>query len=190
MKFLVIYEKSGTDWSAYVPDLPGVVTTARKTRLKNSLRKAKLNSHLEGLREDNLPIPEPAASAEVVKCFLKSPPFPVSHSWSLRIQRKIGISPCAASISTITPLLRSCLRSSTLALFRGAFWKRVIHPSSRTGDAGGGRTCAGIGGGLAGMPASEIVFTSGGTEADNLAIFGLAPRDSMSLPRPSNITRF
>jgi hypothetical protein len=34
MKFLVIYEKSGTGWSAYVPDLPGVVTTGptRETR--------------------------------------------------------------------------------------------------------------------------------------------------------------
>ncbi|MGA2359150.1 MAG: type II toxin-antitoxin system HicB family antitoxin [Terriglobales bacterium] len=29
MKYVVVYEKSGTGWAAYVPDLPGVVTTGR-----------------------------------------------------------------------------------------------------------------------------------------------------------------
>src|SRR5208283_5447305 len=33
---------------------------------------------------------------------------------------------------------------------------------------------------LLGCRASEVVFTSGGTEADNLAIFGLADRGSAS----------
>ena len=66
MKFLVIYEKSGTDWSAYLPDLPGVVTTGpTKDKAEKLITKA-IQFHLEGLREDNLPIPEPAASAEVV----------------------------------------------------------------------------------------------------------------------------
>lgn len=66
MKFLVVYEKSGTGWSAYVPDLPGVVTMgATKEDAKELIREA-IEFHTEGLREDNLPIPEPAASAEVV----------------------------------------------------------------------------------------------------------------------------
>ncbi len=66
MKFLVVYEKSAAGWSAYVPDLPGVVTTgSTKEDAKQLIREA-IEFHLEGLREDNLPIPEPAASAEVV----------------------------------------------------------------------------------------------------------------------------
>lgn len=66
MKFLVIYERSVAGWSAYVPDLPGVVTTgSTKEQAKELIREA-IEFHLEGLREDNLPIPEPAASAEVV----------------------------------------------------------------------------------------------------------------------------
>jgi predicted RNase H-like HicB family nuclease len=66
MNYVVVYEKSGTGWSAYVPDLPGVVTTgATKENVKELIREA-IEFHLEGLREDNLPIPEPVASAEVV----------------------------------------------------------------------------------------------------------------------------
>jgi len=66
MNYVVVYEKTATGWSAYVPDLPGVVTTAHtKSGTKKLIREA-IEFHLEGLREDNLPIPEPAASAEVV----------------------------------------------------------------------------------------------------------------------------
>ncbi len=66
MNYVVVYEKSGTGWSAYVPDLPGVVTTgSTKEDAKQLIREA-IEFHLEGLREDNLPVPEPAASAEVV----------------------------------------------------------------------------------------------------------------------------
>ena len=66
MNYVVIYEKSATDWSAYVPDLPGVITTGRtKEQVQRLIREA-IEFHLEGLREDDLPIPEASASAEVV----------------------------------------------------------------------------------------------------------------------------
>jgi predicted RNase H-like HicB family nuclease len=66
MNYVVVYEKSGTGWRAYVPDLPGVVTTgSTKENVKQLIREA-IEFHMEGLREDNLPVPEPAASAEVV----------------------------------------------------------------------------------------------------------------------------
>ena len=66
MNYVVVYEKSDTGWSAYVPDLPGVVTTGSNKEKKKQLIREAIEFHLEGLREDNLPIPEPAASAEVV----------------------------------------------------------------------------------------------------------------------------
>jgi len=65
MNYVVVYEKSATGWSAYVPDLPGVVTTGHTKDGAKNIREA-IEFHLDGLREDNLPIPEPAASAEVV----------------------------------------------------------------------------------------------------------------------------
>jgi predicted RNase H-like HicB family nuclease len=66
MNYVVVFEKSNTGWAAFVPDLPGVITTGRtKEEVKNLIREA-IEFHLEGLKEDNLPIPEPTASAEVV----------------------------------------------------------------------------------------------------------------------------
>lgn len=66
MNYVVVYEKCATGWSAYVPDLPGVVTTGSTKENPQQLIREAIEFHLEGLREDNLPVPEPAASAEVV----------------------------------------------------------------------------------------------------------------------------
>ena len=66
MKYVVVYEKSQTGWAAYVPDLPGVITTGQTKKETQQLIREAIEFHLEGLREDNQPIPEPSASAEVV----------------------------------------------------------------------------------------------------------------------------
>jgi predicted RNase H-like HicB family nuclease len=66
MKYVVIYEKSRTGWAAYVPDLPGVVTTGRSKDEVRSLIQEAIEFHLDGLQEDRLPIPEPSAEAEVI----------------------------------------------------------------------------------------------------------------------------
>jgi predicted RNase H-like HicB family nuclease len=65
-KYVVVYEKSATGWSAYVPDLPGVVTTGKTQEETKQLIREAIEFHLEGLREDNLPVPTPTASAEIV----------------------------------------------------------------------------------------------------------------------------
>lgn len=67
MNYVVVYEKCSTGWSAYVPDLPGVITTGRTKQETQDLIREAIEFHLEGLREDKLPIPEPSASAEVVQ---------------------------------------------------------------------------------------------------------------------------
>ena len=67
MNYVVVYEKSSTGWSAYVPDLPGVITTGRTKQETEQLIREAIVFHIDGLREDNLPIPEPSASAEVVQ---------------------------------------------------------------------------------------------------------------------------
>lgn len=66
MNYVVICEKSKTGWAAYVPDLPGVVTTGRtRDEVRLHIQEA-IEFHLDGLREDSLPIPEPSAEAEVI----------------------------------------------------------------------------------------------------------------------------
>ena len=66
MNYLVVFEKSATGWAAYVPDLPGVISTGRSKEETQRLIREAIAFHLEGLKEDNLPIPEASASAEIV----------------------------------------------------------------------------------------------------------------------------
>ena len=66
MNYVVIFEKSATGCDAFVPDLPGVITTGKTKEEAQDLIREAIELHLEGLREDNLPIPEPSVSAEVV----------------------------------------------------------------------------------------------------------------------------
>ena len=65
-RFLVVIEKANGNYSAYSPDLPGCVATG-KTREKASRNMYEaIEIHLEGMREDNLPVPKAHSSAEVV----------------------------------------------------------------------------------------------------------------------------
>jgi predicted RNase H-like HicB family nuclease len=59
MNYAVIYEKTGTGYSAYVPDLPGCITTGPTLDKTKRLMKEAIAFHLAGMREDSLPIPRP-----------------------------------------------------------------------------------------------------------------------------------
>ncbi len=66
-EYAVIYESGQRNWSAYVPDLPGCVTTgATKEAAERNIREA-IRLHLEGMREDGIPIPEPTCAAGQVR---------------------------------------------------------------------------------------------------------------------------
>ena len=66
MGYLVVIEKAESNYSAYVPDLPGCVATGRtQEEVRESIASA-IAMHLEGLREDGISAPAPTASAEVV----------------------------------------------------------------------------------------------------------------------------
>ena len=66
MNYVVIYERSATGWAAYVPDLPGVVTTGGTREEVRTLIQQAIEFHLDGLKEDQLPVPEPSAEAELI----------------------------------------------------------------------------------------------------------------------------
>jgi len=65
-RFLIVIEKAENNYSAYSPDLPGCVATGvtREETEKNMHEAIKM--HIEGLKEDNLPIPESQSFAEYV----------------------------------------------------------------------------------------------------------------------------
>lgn len=65
-EYLAIYERADKNWSAYVPDLPGCVAAAdTREELARLIREA-IEFHIEGMRTEGLPIPEPTAEAERV----------------------------------------------------------------------------------------------------------------------------
>ena len=65
-RFLVVIEKANGNYSAYSPDLPGCVATG-KTRDQASMNMHEaIEMHLEGMREDKLPVPKAHSSAEVI----------------------------------------------------------------------------------------------------------------------------
>jgi predicted RNase H-like HicB family nuclease len=67
MRYGIVIEKAEGNYCAYVPDLPGCVATGRSIdEAEQEIREA-IQFHLEGLRQDGLPIPEPTAICEFVE---------------------------------------------------------------------------------------------------------------------------
>ena len=67
MRYAVVVEKGETSFGAYVPDLPGCIAAAEtKEELLKLIHEA-IEFHVEGLREDGQPIPEPSSSIEYVE---------------------------------------------------------------------------------------------------------------------------
>ena len=67
MKYAVVIEKTGNGYSAYVPDLPGCIAAAdTQVEVGNLIREA-IIYHLEMLRENGEPIPEPQTSFQLVE---------------------------------------------------------------------------------------------------------------------------
>ena len=59
MEFAVVFEKTSNGWSAYAPDLPGLGVAAATIEETKRLLREGIELHIEGMREDGLPIPEP-----------------------------------------------------------------------------------------------------------------------------------
>lgn len=67
MRYAIVIEKAPANYSAYVPDLPGCVATgATVAATEENIREA-IRFHVEGLREDGLPVPTPTTIAEYVE---------------------------------------------------------------------------------------------------------------------------
>jgi predicted RNase H-like HicB family nuclease len=67
MRYAVVIEKANGNYSAYVPDLPGCVATGTTVADVQREIRAAIAFHLDGLREDGLPVPEPTSMCEYVE---------------------------------------------------------------------------------------------------------------------------
>ena len=66
MRYAIVIEKAGNNYSAYVPDLPGCVATGANVEEAEAQIREAIEFHLEGMREDGLPIPQPSSKVEYI----------------------------------------------------------------------------------------------------------------------------
>ena len=67
MRYAVVIEKAENNYAAYVPDLPGCVATGTTVAEAEIQIREAIEFHLEGLREDGLPIPLPSSQVEYIE---------------------------------------------------------------------------------------------------------------------------
>jgi predicted RNase H-like HicB family nuclease len=67
MEYAVIYAKTGTGYSAHVPDLPGCIATGRTLATTKRRMREAIALHLKGMREDGTRIPRPTTQVEQVE---------------------------------------------------------------------------------------------------------------------------
>ena len=67
MRYAIVIENAGANYSAYVPDLPGCIATGATVKeCEQQIREA-IEFHLHGMREDGLAVPAPASFVEYVE---------------------------------------------------------------------------------------------------------------------------
>jgi predicted RNase H-like HicB family nuclease len=67
IKYAVVFEQADKNWAAYVPDLPGCITTGKTLDdTEQNIREA-IEGHLRTLREYGEPIPAPSTQTKEVE---------------------------------------------------------------------------------------------------------------------------
>jgi predicted RNase H-like HicB family nuclease len=67
MRYAIVIEKAEGNYSAYAPDLPGCIATGATVEEAEAEMREAIAFHLEGLREDGLPVPHGASRVEYVE---------------------------------------------------------------------------------------------------------------------------
>lgn len=67
IKYAVLFERAENNWAAYVPDLPGCMTTGRTLEETEINIREAIEGHLRTLREFGDPVPQPTSVAKEVE---------------------------------------------------------------------------------------------------------------------------
>jgi predicted RNase H-like HicB family nuclease len=67
MRYAVVIENAGSNFSAYLPDLSGCVATGVTLEETEVAIREAIEFHLDGLREDGSPIPSPSSKVEYIE---------------------------------------------------------------------------------------------------------------------------
>ena len=67
MRYMVVVERGETSWGAHVPDLPGCVAVGETREEVLRLIREAIEFHIDGLKQDGLPVPPPSSAVEFVE---------------------------------------------------------------------------------------------------------------------------
>ena len=67
MRYMVVIERGETSWGAHVPDLPGCVAIGETREEVLQLIREAIEFHIDGLKEDGLPVPTASSEGEFVE---------------------------------------------------------------------------------------------------------------------------
>ena len=67
MRYAVVIERADSNYSAYVPDLPGCVATGSTIEEAEGEIREAIKFHIEGMKEDGLTIPTPSSAVEYIE---------------------------------------------------------------------------------------------------------------------------
>jgi predicted RNase H-like HicB family nuclease len=67
MRYAIVIEKANGNYSAYVPDLPGCIATGDSVAQVEAEIRDAIRFHIQGLKEDGLPVPQPTSIADYVE---------------------------------------------------------------------------------------------------------------------------
>jgi predicted RNase H-like HicB family nuclease len=67
MRYAIVIESAGSNYSAYVPDVPGCVATGTTVAATEQAIREAIEFHLEGLRQEGVPIPPPSSRVHYVE---------------------------------------------------------------------------------------------------------------------------
>jgi predicted RNase H-like HicB family nuclease len=69
MRYMVVIEQGPSSFGAYVPDLPGCIAAAETKEEVLELIQEAIEFHLEGIKEEGAPLPQPHSYSEFVEVY-------------------------------------------------------------------------------------------------------------------------
>lgn len=67
MRYMVVIERGATSWGAHVPDLPGCIAVGETREEALRLVREAIEFHIDGLRQDGMPVPTPISEGDFVE---------------------------------------------------------------------------------------------------------------------------
>jgi predicted RNase H-like HicB family nuclease len=66
-RYMVVVERGPTSWGAHAPDLPGCIAVGETREDVLRLIREAIEFHIDGLKQDGLPVPPPSSEGEFVE---------------------------------------------------------------------------------------------------------------------------